>query len=76
MAATWLLTLPAAAVVGALAAWVAARGTAGTVLVVAALVVAVRRHLRPVAAHAGHRRQRQRTAGAAPPVAEPARAAA
>src|SRR5690349_8530489 len=41
MAAIWLLTLPAAATVGALAAWVAARGTAGTVLVgVATLAVA------------------------------------
>jgi PiT family inorganic phosphate transporter len=33
MAAVWLVTLPAAAIVGALAAWVAAHGTAGTVLV-------------------------------------------
>ena len=40
MAAVWLLTLPAAATIGALAAWVAARGTAGTVLVGAVLVVA------------------------------------
>ena len=40
MAAVWLLTLPAAAAVGALAAWVAARGTWGTVLVGAVLVVA------------------------------------
>ena len=40
MAGVWLLTLPSAAVVGALAAWVAARGTAGTVLVVAVLVAA------------------------------------
>ena len=40
MAAVWLLTLPAAATVGALAAWVAARGTAGTVLV-AAITVAI-----------------------------------
>ena len=38
MAAIWLLTLPAAATMGALAAWVAARGTAGTVLVGAVLV--------------------------------------
>jgi len=36
----WLLTLPAAATVGALAAAVAARGTAGTVLVGAVLVIA------------------------------------
>ena len=40
MAVVWLLTLPAAAMVGALAAWVAARGPAGTVLVGAALVAA------------------------------------
>jgi PiT family inorganic phosphate transporter len=39
LAVTWLLTLPAAASVGALAAWVAARGAAGTVLVAAVLVV-------------------------------------
>jgi inorganic phosphate transporter, PiT family len=38
LAAVWLLTLPAAAAAGAVAAWVAARGTAGTVLVVAVLV--------------------------------------
>jgi PiT family inorganic phosphate transporter len=38
MVGVWLLTLPAAAVVGAAAAWVAARGTTGTVLVLAALV--------------------------------------
>jgi len=40
MVAVWLLTLPAAATVGALAAWVAARGTGGTVLVGVVLVVA------------------------------------
>jgi inorganic phosphate transporter, PiT family len=40
MAGIWLLTLPAAATVGALAAWVAASGTAGTVLVAAMLIVA------------------------------------
>jgi PiT family inorganic phosphate transporter len=39
MAVAWLLTLPAAAVAGALAAWVAARGPAGTVLVGSLLVV-------------------------------------
>jgi PiT family inorganic phosphate transporter len=38
MAAVWLLTLPAAAIMGALAAWVAARGPASTALVGAALV--------------------------------------
>jgi PiT family inorganic phosphate transporter len=40
MVGVWLLTLPSAAVVGAAAAWVAARGTAGTVLVVAVLIAA------------------------------------
>ena len=40
MVGVWLLTLPAAATVGALAAAVAARGTAGTVLVGAELVIA------------------------------------
>jgi PiT family inorganic phosphate transporter len=39
IAVTWLLTLPAAATVGALAAWVAARGAAGTVLVAAVMIV-------------------------------------
>jgi inorganic phosphate transporter, PiT family len=39
MALIWLLTLPAAATVGALAAWVAASGAAGTVLVAAMLIV-------------------------------------
>jgi len=39
MAVTWLLTLPAAATVGALAAWVAARGAAGTVLVAVVMIV-------------------------------------
>jgi inorganic phosphate transporter, PiT family len=43
MGAVWLLTLPAAATVGGLAAWVTARGPAGTVLVavVATAVAAV-----------------------------------
>ena len=40
MALAWLCTLPAAAVVGALAAWVAARGPVGTGAVAVALVVA------------------------------------
>jgi PiT family inorganic phosphate transporter len=40
MALVWLMTLPAAASVGALAAWTAAQGTVGTVLVGALLVVA------------------------------------
>jgi inorganic phosphate transporter, PiT family len=41
IAAVWLLTLPAAAAVGALAAWVTSCGPAGTVAVGVALVVAV-----------------------------------
>ena len=40
MALAWLFTLPAAAVVGAVAAWVAATGTVGTVVVAVALVAA------------------------------------
>jgi inorganic phosphate transporter, PiT family len=39
MVAGWLLTLPAAAGLGALAAWTASQGTAGTVLVAVVLVV-------------------------------------
>jgi PiT family inorganic phosphate transporter len=39
MVAGWLLTLPAAAALGALAAWTASRGTAGTVLVAVVLAV-------------------------------------
>jgi PiT family inorganic phosphate transporter len=41
MAYAWLLTLPAAALVGAVAAFVAARGTAGVIVVVVALVGAI-----------------------------------
>ena len=40
MAAIWLITLPAAAAMGALATWVAARGTEGTVLI-GAIAIAV-----------------------------------
>jgi PiT family inorganic phosphate transporter len=40
MAAVWLATLPAAATAGALAAWVAAHGTAGTLLI-AAVTIAI-----------------------------------
>jgi PiT family inorganic phosphate transporter len=39
MVVSWLLTLPAAGAIGALAAWVAGRGIAGTVAVAAALIV-------------------------------------
>jgi inorganic phosphate transporter, PiT family len=38
MAVAWLLTLPAAAIVGAVAAWIASTGTVGTVVVAIALV--------------------------------------
>ena len=38
MAAVWLLTLPAAATVGGLAAWAATAGTVGTVLVAIAMI--------------------------------------
>jgi PiT family inorganic phosphate transporter len=38
MAIAWLLTLPAAAAVGAVAAWVASTGTAGTVIVAVVLM--------------------------------------
>jgi inorganic phosphate transporter, PiT family len=41
MVAAWLLTLPAAAATGALAAWVGTRGPVGTGLVAAALALAV-----------------------------------
>src|SRR5689334_617126 len=40
MALAWLLTLPAAAVVGAVAAWLAASGTGGTIVLALALVAA------------------------------------
>lgn len=56
MAVAWVLTLPAAAVAGAVAGWIASTGTAGTVVVALALVAgaagiyaASRR--RPVTAH-------------------------
>jgi PiT family inorganic phosphate transporter len=39
MVVAWLLTLPAAAALGALAGWTASAGTAGTVLVAVVLVV-------------------------------------
>jgi len=38
MALAWLLTLPAAAVVGAVAAWAASTGTVGTILVALVLI--------------------------------------
>jgi PiT family inorganic phosphate transporter len=38
VALAWLLTLPAAAVVGAVAAWVAVTGTLGTIIVALALI--------------------------------------
>jgi inorganic phosphate transporter, PiT family len=56
MAIAWILTLPAAAIVGAVAAWAASTGTAGTVIVavvgiaVAAGIYAASRR-KPVTAH-------------------------
>jgi PiT family inorganic phosphate transporter len=75
MVGVWLLTLPTAATMGALAAWVAARGTAGTVLVAVLLVAAA-------GAIYGLSRRRPVTAAtvndapAPRPVAVPVRAAA
>jgi PiT family inorganic phosphate transporter len=72
----WLLTLPAAAVLGALAAWTASRGTVGTVVVGGTLVVLavlirlIARH-RPVTAASVND-----APSAQPTVAAPARAAA
>ena len=40
MAIAWLLTLPSAAIVGAVAAWIASTGTIGTIVVALALVAA------------------------------------
>jgi PiT family inorganic phosphate transporter len=56
MAAAWVLTLPAAAIMGAVASWVAGSGTAGTIVVavvglgISAGIYAASR-LRPVNAH-------------------------
>ena len=69
MVAVWLLTLPAAATVGALAAWVAARGTGGHRAGRRRAGRRLRRHLRAVPAHAGHRSHchgRHRAAGTSP----------
>ena len=63
MALAWLLTLPAAAVVGAVAAWVAGTGTVGTVIVARGPDRGRGRHLRRVAARPGQRPQRQRRPG-------------
>jgi inorganic phosphate transporter, PiT family len=43
MALAWLLTLPSAAIVGALSAWVARKGTLGTVLVALVALAAAAR---------------------------------
>ncbi|GAA5113460.1 inorganic phosphate transporter [Pseudonocardia adelaidensis] len=72
----WLLTLPAAAALGALAAWTASRGTAGTVLVGVVLVVLAAgiyrlARRRPVTATTVNDEQPVR-----PAIAAPARAAA
>ena len=40
MAVAWLLTLPSAAIVGAVAAWIASTGTIGTIVVALALIAA------------------------------------
>ena len=40
MALAWLFTLPAAAIVGAVSAWVAGTGTVGTVIVAVVLIAA------------------------------------
>jgi len=56
MALAWLLTLPSAAIVGALAAWVASAGTLGTIVVAVVRPVCHRRRdLHPVQAPAGQR---------------------
>jgi inorganic phosphate transporter, PiT family len=52
----WLLTLPAAAAVGAVATWLAGTGTAGTVVVAVVLIAAAAgiyaaSRRRPVTAH-------------------------
>ena len=52
MAIAWLLTLPAAAAVGALAAWAAATGPLGTIIVAVVLVGVA------VGIYAGSRRRR------------------
>jgi PiT family inorganic phosphate transporter len=75
MGAVWLLTLPAAATVGGSAAWVAARGPAGTVLVavvataIAAVIYGLSRRTPVTAVTVNH-------PPAARPVAVVARAAA
>ena len=56
MALAWLFTLPAAAIVGAVAAWLAGTGTVGTIVVAVVLIAAAAGHLRrvpapPVTAH-------------------------
>ncbi len=62
VAFAWLLTLPAAASFGAVAAWTADTGPVGTIIVALVLVGRRGRNLRRVAASPGHRRQRQRHA--------------
>jgi inorganic phosphate transporter, PiT family len=42
MALAWVFTLPAAALVGAVAAWLAGTGITGTVIVALVLVAAIR----------------------------------
>ena len=56
----WLLTLPAAALVGGVAAAIALTGTIGVVIVFAALIAGALRDLRRLPARAGVQRERQR----------------
>ena len=65
VALAWLLTLPAAAAVGAVAAWVAVTGPVGTIIVAVVLVGSRGWDLRRVAAPPGQRRQHRRDTGAA-----------
>ena len=65
IALAWVLTMPAAAAVGAVAGWVAYTGPVGTIIVALVLIGSRGRHLRPVAPPPGHRRQRQRRPRAA-----------
>ena len=61
----WSFTLPAAAVVGAAASWLAATGTGGVVVVAVTGIALAVGHLRRVASRRRHRGQRQRPPGTA-----------
>ena len=56
----WLLTLPAAALVGAVAAAIALTGTSGVVIVFVALLAGAAGHLRDLPPGTGVQRERQR----------------